>query len=198
MPREDKIIFLDLETTGVDEKEDEIIEVGLVMLDATQPDFPEIGSFTHIIMPSDAAFMRMARKPVVRDMHKKNGLYQEVEALLPANYMAYSSLRVDEEISAWIKEFVGNDSTQIPYGGSGVAHFDRRFIKKYLPRFDKMITHWALDVGVLRRSFVKAGVTPADVVLESQGQEKDHRALQDARVHADEWRYYQRFIRGDL
>jgi oligoribonuclease len=201
MPREDKILFLDLETTGVDEHVDEIIEVGIVMLDATKDNYPEIGSYTHVLIPSDNAFRRMDDKQVVRDMHKKNGLYDTIVSLTGRdlrNQLSYSPNFVDKDIVEWIKTFVGSDSTQIPYGGSGVAHFDRRFIKRYLPRFDKMITHWALDVGVLRRSFVKAGVTPADVVLESQGQEKDHRALQDARVHADEWRYYQRFIKGDL
>lgn len=200
MPREDKIIFLDLETTGVDEKVDEIIEVGAVMLDATSSDYPEIGHYSHIILPTETAFQRMDGKQVVRDMHKKNGLYDaiiNIRGLSSMNYQ-YSPNFVDTQLIEWIQGFVGRDNTQIPYGGSGVAHFDRRFIKKYLPRFDKMLTHWALDVGVLRRSFVKAGVTPADIVLESQGQAKDHRALQDARVHADEWRYYQRFIKGEV
>ena len=96
----------------------------------------------------------------------------------------------EKDILTWLKEFVGTDTTHIPYGGSGVLHFDRRFIDYFMPTFSKRVTHWAYDVGVLRRTFIKAGVKYADM------SGKTHRALDDARVHAEEWRYYQKVIGG--
>lgn len=194
MPRDDLIIFLDLETTGVDENLDEIIEVGCVLLDANT--LNEIGSFTSIIVPGKTAYDRWMRKDVVRDMHRVNGLQDEIDKTIEAGMSnLYDATNADSLLVGWLREFVGNNNTQIPYGGSGVAHFDRRFIKKYLPEFDKMITHWAYDVGTVRRQFIKAGLVPADDVLRDQKTEKDHRALTDARVHAEEFRMYQTFFK---
>lgn len=193
MPREDLILFLDLETTGVDETFDEIIEVGIVMLDSHT--LEEIDHLNVVIAPTDSAYERMEGKDVVRKMHEVNGLADLIRQDRFKNMFLPGRETADAQIIGWLKSHVGNDNTQIPYGGSGVAHFDRRFIKKYLPRFDKMITHWAYDVGTIRRAFVKAGLQTADNFLEKQGQEKDHRALQDARVHADEFRLYQRYFK---
>lgn len=199
-PREDLILFLDLETTGVDVPKDEIIEVGLSMV-STEAGYPEVGSFSRVIIPGDEAFLRMVNKPVVLEMHQKNGLFDEIVALKQKSEavdndddakLIWGSTQggAQRDILQWLKQFVGDDTTNIPFGGSGVLHFDRRFIKHFMPRFDARITHWAYDVGVLRRTFMKAGVKYASIDA------KTHRALDDARVHAEEWRYYQEVIGG--
>lgn len=193
-PREDMILFLDLETTGVDEDRDDIIEVGLSMV-STEEGYPEIGHFNRVIFPSDGAFLRLMDKKVVREMHEANGLLAEILRLRDDDASLdsmRSNLRdvAQTDILEWLGLFTKGDTTHIPLAGSGVLHFDRKFIKKQLPRLDTRLTHWAYDVGVLRRSFIKAGVKYASM------DGKTHRALDDARVHADEWRYYQRVIGG--
>lgn len=186
-PRDDLILFLDLETTGVDVPQDEIIEVGLSMV-STEAGYPEIGRYSHIVIPSEEAFNRMMAKDVVRKMHEVNGLLREiVECSTPKTYTIEN---IEQDILQWLEAYVGKDTTHIPFGGSGVLHFDRRFISYFMPKFDKRITHWAYDVGVLRRTFMKAGVKYASIDA------KTHRALDDARVHAEEWRYYQEAIGG--
>lgn len=199
-PREDLILFLDLETTGTDIPKDEIIEVGLSLV-STEPGYPEVGSFSEVVLPSDDAFLRMMDKKVVREMHQANGLLDEVVQLREdrANINGDAELRavrshlvdeVDFQVDEWLRTFTKEDNTHIPLGGSGVTHFDRRFIKHFMPRLDSRLTHWAYDVGVLRRAFMKAGVKYASIDA------KTHRALDDARVHAEEWRWYQEVIGG--
>ena len=187
-PREDLILFLDLETTGVDEEKDNIIEVGLSML-STEPGYPEVGYYTHIIFPDDEAYERMVGKDVVWKMHRGNGLIDDLRSNEDMRKV-FTVDNIDLDVVQWIDQFVKGDTTHIPLGGSGVLHFDRRFIKRYMPLLDKRLTHWAYDVGVLRRTFMKAGVKYASMDA------KTHRALDDARVHADEWRYYQDVIGG--
>lgn len=190
-PREDLILFLDLETTGTDEKLDDIIEVGLSLVDATKDDYPEIDSYSCVINPRDSAFVRMMDKRVVREMHEANGLMETILNFRETGMGAFGAPSYAEaDILKWLDVHRKGDDTHIPLAGSGVLHFDRRFIKQWLPWFDRTLTHWAYDMGVFRRSFQKAGVQPY-----SQ-EAKTHRALDDARVHADEWRFYQEFIRG--
>lgn len=193
-PRDDLILFLDLETTGTDVPEDNIIEVGLSLLSADEG-YPEVAAFSSIVMPSKDAFDRLMRKRVVREMHKANGLLDELLELRDDetgyNEAAnYGLGQVAKNIDDWLTAN-GGDSNHIPLGGSGVTHFDRKFIKAFMPGLDARLTHWAYDVGVMRRMFIKAGVPFASIDA------KTHRALDDARVHAEEFRFYQSFIRGE-
>jgi oligoribonuclease (3'-5' exoribonuclease) len=105
-------------------------------------------------------------------MHVKNGLLNDLD-------YGFTRDEVDRDIAAWLPS--GTD--HIPFGGSGVLHFDRKFIDKYLPRLGKRITYWAYDVGPIRRTASRVGYPWL-----SQDA-KTHRALDDARFHAEEFRY---------
>lgn len=192
MPREDLVLFLDLETTGSDKEHDEIIEIGISALDMTKDGYPERASFTSIIVPSDAAFLRMMNKKVVREMHTKNGLLDEIVAERDKEAAGlptwYTKRRIAAELDKFVHSLVADDNTHIPFGGSGVSHFDRPFLDKHYPWFTSRLTFWAHDVGPIRRAFVKAGGTGwPNQEIDDQG--KSHRALDDARFHADEWRF---------
>jgi oligoribonuclease (3'-5' exoribonuclease) len=181
MPRNDIILFCDLETTGVDRDLDDIIEVGISVV--TWPAFEEVFAKSYLVTPTRAAFERMQRKDEVREMHRQNGLALEVEYILDSG-ADYSPATVDAAIDADLSQFGSRGSAHIPVGGSGFSHFDRPFIRKSLPLFDSRISYWCYDVGVLRRMFILAGAVHAD----DSG--KTHRALDDARVHAQEFKFY--------
>lgn len=175
MPQSNLALILDTETTG-NEYVDELIEIGMVMLDV--PSLQQLGEFTVVIQPSKFAFDRMLAKAVVREMHEKNGLLADVQA----GYGVHPEV-ADAQINRWLDQYA-EPRTHIPYGGSGVAHFDRQYIVKQLPRLNSRITYWALDVGSVRRIFALQGATTASI------EAKTHRALDDAKVHAEELRFY--------
>lgn len=188
MPRTDVILFLDLEMTG-NTDDDEVVEVGLVL---TTREFDVIDDWERIIAPSDWGMQRIRSNSVVNDMHTKSGLLAELVAIPPR----YSSgppvlFGVDEEICTWLDKASGTKTEHIPFAGSGVCHFDRKFIHRDFPLFDKRLTYWPYDVGVLRRSWQLAGLPtatrPADLV--------GHRALHDAYAAVSEYREYVRQLR---
>jgi oligoribonuclease (3'-5' exoribonuclease) len=197
-PRTDLILFLDLETTGSDRTKDEIIEFGGVMVDATDREFPEIGHFQRVIDPSATAFLRMMDKKAVRTMHEKNGLLDEILAIRDGDiteghfYTEHLRNVAELDIIEWLDTFVKGDTTHIPYGGSGTGHFDGPFLELHMPVLRSRLTYWTYDVGSMRRMLRLAGIPGLD-----QGEGKNHRALDDARFHAEEFRYYQR-IAGTL
>lgn len=203
MPREDLVLFLDLETTGSDKSLDEIIEIGVIALDATKDDVPEIASFSSIVMPTPKAMHRMLQKKVVREMHEKNGLLDDLYAALDDmdehhdQFPQFHPSMVAVKLYGWLKDVAGEDTEHIPYGGSGVSHFDRPFIDKTFPAFGNRLTYWAHDVGPIRRAFRKAGGVgwPRE---NEEDQSKTHRALDDARFHAEEWRFALKVFRGEV
>lgn len=175
MPLSNLALILDTETTG-NEPDSDLIEIGMVMLDV--PSLSELGHYNIIIEPSPEQFSAMMNKRVVREMHEKNGLIAD----LTAGKGVHADI-ADSLINNWLNQFA-EDRTHIPYGGSGVAHFDRQYITRQLPILNKRITYWALDVGSVRRIFALQGASTASIDA------KTHRAIDDAQVHAAELRWY--------
>jgi oligoribonuclease len=175
MPQNNLALILDTETTG-NQDDDELIEIGMVMLDV--PSLNELGRFTCTMEPSPYAMQRLLTNDVVRRMHETNGLLADLQDGISVPHEV-----CDNRIERWLAQFT-SERSHIPYGGSGVSHFDRQYIRKNLPKLDKRITYWALDVGAVRRIFSLRGASTHSIDA------KTHRALDDALVHADELRFY--------
>ena len=124
----------------------------------------------------------MMGNTIVRHMHEKNGLLEDISRSINK---AMSIGKLDNTLCFWLNGYCkGTD--RVPYGGSGVSHFDRRYINKYLPEFANRLTYWAYDVGCVRRTFLLAG----GMTMPQLETGKAHRALDDAKYHADELRFY--------
>lgn len=170
----DFVFWVDLETTGTDENEDRILEVGAVIT-GPAPNYPPIKDFSFVTNElSPARLWRV--NDVVTEMHARSGLLSEAKK---------GGLEI-EEIDATLAREIDKltRGEHMPIGGSGVSHFDRRFIRRHMPRVDKRVSYWAYDVGVLRRALRQAGFAiPTDGNL-------NHRALDDIRAHIEEMRTY--------
>jgi oligoribonuclease len=176
------ILWVDLETTGSDETEDEIIEVGAILTDF---EYTIISNFQTLRYPSDHAYKRLMANDVVRQMHTDNGLLAKLEELKPA----LKSNDIDGFTLAWVRENVPKG--KVILAGSGVSHFDRKFIDAQMWRTAELLTYPMLDVGVIRRFFRYSGIEfqPDHVP------EKEHRAFDDIYAHLNEARQIRNWIR---
>ena len=95
----------------------------------------------------------------------------------------------DGEFSSLLRQRCGGN--HVALAGSGVGHFDRRFIRAQMPRTDKRFTYWAYDLGVIRRLFDR--VHP-DLVRPLPAGGKAHRGLADALDHRAEWLHYEALL----
>lgn len=178
------ICWIDLECTG-NRDDDKIIEVGLAITDrqfVVQKTYSEVVGLSS----PDRSFLVDRMEPVVRMMHHKNGLLRDL-------YEDHnkSMATIDAEISAMMKGLMGTN--HMPLAGSGVMHFDRRYIKAEMPKTDKQLSYWALDVGVLRRWLDYFGIQVPDAV--AAGEKKTHRALDDILAHIEEAKAYKAKLR---
>jgi oligoribonuclease len=171
------LVWLDLETTGSNEDEDCILELGFLVTDEELKVKSE-HAYTAYTTHEEVEAWRATVDPVVRDMHERNGLWDAIEEpdALPLALLETEAISVFQSL--------GNRHDFI-LCGSGVSHFDRRFLKEHLPRFERWFRYYSIDVGVLRRSLELIGRT--DALLAKQ--EKAHRALDDARYHLEEMRH---------
>ncbi len=172
------ILWIDLETTGTDEHNDQIIEIGAVITDL---DFVEVQAFASPVQPSKQVKVEKLDQ-VVQEMHEANGLWEALFERREGDVMWI----VEHDLIEWLDWVWPPGNGRIALGGSGVSHFDRRFIALQMPRLAKRISYWSYDVGVVRRFGRLAGIPAPSVTSDS----KTHRALEDIRLHIEEARYY--------
>lgn len=171
---QDTLLWLDLETTGSDVEKDSIIEVGCIL---TTTGLTSIAEHSWVLTPDAEGLGRMMLNPVVRAMHEGNGLLADVldtENVRKPHHVAAGLL-------AWMQEN-GAKQGRTVLAGSGVGHFDRKFIDRYMPQVSKFLRYWCIDIGVVRRAHeMWVGTT-----ISTANDGKTHRALDDIRCHLAE------------
>ena len=177
------LAWIDLETTGVDAHQDPLLEIGLIVTESLAP-FSPLTKRQIVVRPEGDSWTHRF-SPKVLEMHLTNGLLADVFAEgCPIG-------EADEELAAILSD-IGKPHDFV-LAGSGVAHFDRRFIDAQLPRLSKMLRYYTVDVGILRRSL--AAINLSSVVKAAEpvgnfGATKAHRGLDDIEGHLGEMRFY--------
>lgn len=183
MSKYDHLLWVDLETTGTDEDLDSIIEIGVILTDM---ELNELDAMGVIVDPTDEALLRLGRNPVVSEMHKANGLLRDLETSV-----AYHRDTADTRVVEFLK-FHGVKHHRVMLAGSGVSHFDRRFIKAQLPCTNAYLAYPCMDIGVVRRAWEMF----SGAELPYAEPNKNHRALDDIRFHLEEARAFKALWRG--
>lgn len=195
MPSKKYVLWIDLETTG-NRPTDKILELGAVLTDQT-PQLNEIAR-KNFLFPDNLVGRTITDidQPVLL-MHASNGLFQDLNAILRSRsdplLPAISNERVQDNILNWLNKHTDNETEHIPFAGSGVGHFDRQYIKRELPRLDRRLTYWPLDIGVVRRMTTLLADLDWDA---SFVESKTHRALDDTLAAVAETRAWIAQIRG--
>lgn len=177
--------WIDLETTSSDETRGSILEIGVVITN----DRLEVLDQEQILVFPDPDHMD-EMPPVVRDMHRVNGLLDDIEAGISARDAGEPTdvvdlATADRRLKTLMARHARNG--RVILAGSGVGHFDARWIRRHLPSAHSLLTFWAHDVGVVRRFLGEAERT---LVRPIPGGVKSHRGLDDALDHLHEWRHY--------
>lgn len=178
----DFIAWIDLECADTDEYVNPILEVGLVVTDKALNEFER--EYWIINPVDDFPGWQDRMSDFVRQMHTDNGLLVDVEA------HGVELAEADMEISQLLDNYTTEG--RMPIGGSGVGHFDMRFIREQLPQTMKRLKYWPMDIGVVRR-FLR-DIVEFDIGKPSE--KKTHRALDDILLHIGEARKYRDSIRG--
>jgi oligoribonuclease len=165
--------------TGLDLGKDKLIEVAALV---TDPELNVLGEGVDLVIHADDAALD-AMPPVVRDMHAKSGLTDEVRR------STVTMAEAEEQVLAYVQEFVPNPRTA-PLCGNSIAT-DRGFLARDMPALDAFLHYRMIDVSSIkelcRRWYPRVyfGQPPKGLA---------HRALADIRESIRELEYYRRTV----
>lgn len=185
------LCWLDLETTGLDPTEGEILEVGIILTDL---ELNEIGRRSKVIKHEREDIIGMMDDYVL-SMHLGSGLLAEVWKSLSSQTpkMVFLGDWQKGDLMHWIKRTVGKECNSQHYtlhlAGSSV-HFDQRWLQHHVPGFAKIFSHRLLDVSAYKVAF-------PGLLKQPEGGAA-HRAIEDVEYSIDQHRQMRTILGGQV
>ncbi len=170
-----KLLWIDLEMTGLDPVKDKILEVAAI---ATDMELNEIATYEAVVKVDE----ELMKARMVGDFWEKNS--KSRDALITQNQNGQPVEAVEKELLQFIEQ---NFSKEIYLAGNSI-HQDRKFIEHEMPELNKKLHYRMLDVSAWKIYFENA-------LNKKFIKPENHRALDDINGSIEELKWYLTFLK---
>ncbi len=170
-----KLLWIDLEMTGLDPKKDKILEVAVI---ATDIKLNEVARYEAVIKVSD----KLIKERMIGPFWEKNK--KSRDALIEQNKNGEPVKKVERELL----EFIDKNCSKELYLAGNSIHQDRKFIEKEMPELNKRLHYRMLDVSAWKIYFENA-------LNKKFIKPENHRALDDINGSIEELKWYLTFLK---
>ncbi len=170
-----KLLWIDLEMTGLDPIKDRILEVAAI---ATDMDLNEMARFEAVVKVDP----KLMEERMVGEFWEKNA--ESRDGLIRQNQDGKPASEVEKELI----EFVDKNFGKEIYLAGNSIHQDKKFIEREMPELNKRLHYRMLDVSAWKIYFENA-LDKKFVKPEA------HRALSDIEGSIEELKWYLTFLK---
>ncbi|XP_049872813.1 probable oligoribonuclease [Pectinophora gossypiella] len=173
-----RIVWVDLEMTGLDIEKDHILEIACLVTDA-QLNIVAKGPNLIIHQPDD---ILSSMNPWCVNQHGESGLME-------ASRKSKISLRdAENQVLKFVTSHV--PEKKCPLGGNSV-YMDRLFLRKYMPRFDNYLHYRIIDVSTIKELAKRWYSREFSRIPQKKFK---HRSIDDILESIEELKYYRENI----
>ena len=172
-PNEFRLVWLDMEMTGLDPEKERIIEVAVVI---TEPDLTVVAEGPVLVVHQSDSLLD-AMDSWNKSTHGKSGLIDRVKASVS------TESEVEAQLIAFMAQYV--PAGKSPLCGNTVSQ-DRRFMFNYMPKLEQFFHYRTIDVSTLKE--LARRWKPE--LLKGFEKRSKHEALADIYESIDELKYY--------
>lgn len=170
-----KLLWIDLEMTGLDPVKDKILEVAAI---ATNMDLNEIATYEAVVKVSE----ELMHERMVGEFWEKN--QKSRDALMEQNPKGKPVNEVEKELLDFVDEYFGKEV----YLAGNSIHQDQKFIEREMPELNKRLHYRMLDVSAWKIYFENA-------LNKKFTKPENHRALDDINGSIEELKWYLTFLK---
>jgi len=175
--KQTRLIWIDLEMTGLDTMNDTILEIATIVTDG---ELNILANGPVCAVRHDNAVL-MAMDNWNRQHHTDSGLWQRVV------FGRYSMAAAEAETISFLNEWVEKGAS--PMCGNSICQ-DRRFLHRLMPELENWFHYRNLDVSTIK--ILANEWLPAE--LREFDKENRHEALSDIRESIEELKYFRQFM----
>ncbi len=176
-PPDDRLVWIDLEMTGLEVEQHTIVEIACIVTDAELAAVDD-GIDLVVHQPADA----LARMDdFVRKMHTKSGLLVEIEKA------TVDVAAAQAQVLEYIRRHVPAPGVA-PLCGNSIG-VDRRFLDQYMRELDGYLHYRSIDVSSIKELCRR---WYPEIYRKRPGKAENHRALDDIRESIEELRFYRK------
>lgn len=191
------LLWIDLETTGLDAKKDHIIEVGFCVTDNEYLPIDGIDNIvsSSLIFPNHHIMTQLnsSENQDALKIHRDSGLLADLisagDGKLYSEVLSHTEGRIINLLDLASNYIEITDRHKWTIAGSGI-HFDLEFIRLHLPVLYQRLGYRRMDVSTIRTFFNVLGVKAYETGTSGTA----HRAANDIKDHLNEVRAYTAFV----
>jgi oligoribonuclease len=182
-PADDRLVWIDLEMTGLEVEQHAIVEIACIVTDASLVALDD--GIDIVVHQPPEILARM--DDFVRHMHTKSGLLKEIESATTDVETAQA------DVLTYVRQYVAARTAPLCGNSIGV---DRRFLDQYMRELDEYVHYRSIDVSSLKELCRR---WYPEIYRKRPSKVESHRALGDILESIEELRYYREalFIQPD-